>query len=308
MAATYAGQGGYVKATWDIPDTMFDNDHAFSNDFYRRFTLRKAPRPLKMNDTITKDYVFPTFYGDVTCAMAVFLCSYEKAAALVSKKLSPLVKPVRMTRGRSLIAFSCYEYKQVMGVRPYNEIAMAIPIMVNARFNPPVLPMILSGFSRFGYYIAGMPVTSHENTLRGNKIWGLPKVTEEVDIERYGGDCLATARDEKGEPYLKLCIPMGGTPTDFDVSSFLYTRLDGRFLRSETNFKASFNVTKNMKALLKKGMQPEQTYIELGTTSFAPMLKDLEIEPYPFQFRYAEHMSACFDLPKEPLPSWAATI
>jgi hypothetical protein len=297
-----------VKTTCDIPDTMFDNDNVFNDDFYKRFTLRKANQPLKMNDSITKDYVFPTFYGDVTCAVAVFLCSYEKAAALVSEKLSPLVKPVRMTRGRSLIAFSCYEYKQVMGVRPYNEIAMAIPIMVNANFNPPVLPMILGGFSRFGYYIAGMPVTSHENTIRGNKIWGLPKVTEEIDIERDGGDCLVTARDEKGSPYLNLRIPMGGAPTEFDVSSFLYTRLNGRFLRSETNFKADFNVTKNMSALLKKGMQPERTYIDLGTTSFAPMLRDLEIEPYPFQFRYAERMSACFDLPQEQLPSWAATI
>jgi hypothetical protein len=297
-----------MKIIWDIPDTMLDNDHEFNNEFYSRFALRKAAGPLQLSDGITKDYVFPTFYGDVTCAVAVFMCSYERAAALVSEKLSPLIRPVRMTRGRSLIAFSCYEYKQVMGVRPYNEIAMAIPIMVNARFNPPVLPMILNGFSRFGYYIAGMPVTSHENTIRGNKIWGLPKVTEEIDIERNGGDCLVTARDEKGATYLSLRIPMAGTPTGFDVSSFLYTRLNGRLLRSETNFKATFNVTKNMKALLHKEVKPERTFIDLGTTSFAAMLRDIEIEPYPFQFRYAEHMSACFDLPMEPLPSWAAAI
>jgi hypothetical protein len=151
-------------------------------------------------------------------------------------------------------------------------------------------------------------VTSHENTIRGNKIWGLPKVTEEIDIERNGGDCLVTARDEKGAPYLSLRIPMAGTPTGFDVSSFLYSRLNGRLLRSETNFKATFNVTKNMKALLQKGIKPERTFIDLGTTSFAAMLQDIEIEPYPFQLRYAEHMSACFDLPKEPLPSWAAAV
>jgi hypothetical protein len=297
-----------MKPTWDIPDTMLDNGREFDNEFYRRFTLRKAPRPITLTDNVIKDYLFPTFYGDVTCAMAIFLCSYDKAAALVSERLGPLVRPVRMTRRRSLIAFSCYEYKQVMGVRPYNEIAMAIPIMVNARFSPPVLPMITGGFKHFGYYIAGMPVTSHENTLRGNKIWGLPKVTQEIDIERDGGDCIATARDENGVSYLTLRIPMSGTPTDFNVSSFLYTRHDGRFLRSETNFKANFLVAKNMKPLLHKGIQPDRTYIELGTTSFAGMLRSLEIEPSPFQFRYAEHMSACFDLPQENLPSWAAAV
>ena len=120
-----------MKATWDIPEEMLDNTDRFTNDFYKRFTLRKAPQPLRMNESVTKDYLFPTFYGDVTCAVAVFMCSYEKAAALIAEQLSPQIVPVRMTRGRALVAFSCYEYKNVMGVRPYNEIAIAIPVMVD---------------------------------------------------------------------------------------------------------------------------------------------------------------------------------
>ncbi|MFY9112047.1 MAG: 2-dehydropantoate 2-reductase, partial [Desulfomonilia bacterium] len=43
-------------------------------------------------------------------------------------------------------------------------------------------------------------------------------------------------------------------------------------------------------------------------TSFAPMLKRLEIEEVPFQTRYAEHMSSCFDLPNEQAQNWARTI
>jgi hypothetical protein len=45
--------------------------------------------------------------------------------------LHPQIKPVRMPRGRALLAFSCYIYNQVMGVGPYNEIAMTIPVMVD---------------------------------------------------------------------------------------------------------------------------------------------------------------------------------
>lgn len=40
--------------------------------------------------------------------------------------------------------FSCYEYKNVMNLAPYNEIAMTIPIMVNAGFSPPLLPLIMN--------------------------------------------------------------------------------------------------------------------------------------------------------------------
>jgi 2-dehydropantoate 2-reductase len=297
-----------MKATWDVPPEMLDNRALFSNDFYQRFTLRKAPTPLRLNESVTKDYLFPTFYGDVSCAVAVFMCSYEKAAALIAEQLSPKIVPVRMTKGRALVTFSCYEYKQVLGVRPYNEIAIAIPVMVDPDCNVPVLPMITDSFSRFGYYIAGMPVTSKENTIRGRTIWGLPKVTQDIDIYPEGGNCIIKTMDNNGDIYLSLNIPMDGTPTEFDVSSFLYSQKEGRLLQNRTDFRATFNVKKNMQLLFKKGAKAEKPSIELGDTSFAPMLKRLEIEEIPFQTRYAKHMSACFDLPNTPAPEWVRNI
>ena len=112
-----------MKATWDIDGSLLNNQDRFDHEFFRRFRLRRAERPLQLNATIEKDYLFPTFYRDVTCAVAVFLCSYRKAEALM---LHPLIKPVRMPRGRAVVVFSCYEYKHVLGVAPYNEIAMTI--------------------------------------------------------------------------------------------------------------------------------------------------------------------------------------
>ncbi|PKL36049.1 MAG: hypothetical protein CVV44_17660 [Spirochaetae bacterium HGW-Spirochaetae-1] len=295
-----------MKPTMKIQQGMLDNQDSpvFRNDFFRRFELRHADKPLQLNERISKKYLFPTFYGDVTCAIGIFMCSYEKAAALVARELHHKIKPVKLTKGRSIIAFSCYEYKNVMGVAPYNEIAMAIPVMVNTAFRPPVLPMILDSFSRFGYYIAGMPVTSFENQIRGNKIWGLPKVTQRIDMESLGGDCVTTAYEENGDPYLTIRVPRQGKPTQFDVSSYLYSRLNGTILRSETNFKAAFNVVKHMDLLFKKGARPDKKYIEIGNTPSTKMLHELEIEEHPFQLRYAEHMSSCFDLPDDKAPVW----
>lgn len=293
-----------MKPTLEVPAEMLENKDEFNNDFYRRFTLRHAPEPLALTEEVSKNYLFPTFYGDVTCAMAIFLCSYEKAAGLIAQKLGPGVRPVKMTRGRALLAFSCYEYKKVMGVAPYNEIAAAIPVMVNAGFSPPVLPMVADRFKRFGYYIAAMPVTSKENQIRGNKIWGLPKVTQEIDIRREGRDCVASAFEEDGREYLKVVIPMDGKPTDFDVTSNLYSRLDGRLLQSETNFRARFNVTKHMKMLFLKGATPDRKYLTIGDSPSADLYHDLEIEPHPFQFRYVEGMCSCFDLPNSNPPEW----
>ncbi len=285
-----------MKPNHKIEPSMLDNAHLFDNNFFRRFVLRHAPQPLKLTDNIAKNYLFPTFYGDVTCAQAIFLCSYEKAAKMM---LHPQIKPVRMPRGRALLAFSCYIYNQVMGVGPYNEIAMTIPVMVDPGINLPVVPMIADIFKNFGYYVFSMPVTSLENQLRGVKIWGLPKVVHEIDIYRDGDDCMTVGIDEKGYQYMQLRVPTGGRPIEFDVTSNLYTQMGDRLCQSETNFKATFNVIKHMNLLWQKGKKPDREYLTIGKGPLADTLREMEIEEHPFQFRYAEHMSSCFDLPNE---------
>ncbi|MCP3942115.1 MAG: acetoacetate decarboxylase family protein [Desulfobacteraceae bacterium] len=287
-----------MKATYTIKDEMLDNENQFQDAFFERFTLGHAPQPLQLTEKISKNYLFPTFYGNVTCAIGIFLCSYPKALEVVQKELGSGVKPVKMTRGRSLVAFSCYEYKNVYGVLPYNEIAMTIPVMANSLVNVPVLPMVLDKFfSKFGYYIFGMPVTSKENQIRGNEIWNLPKTTNEIDIYKENGDCITICSEESGKPYFELHVPMDGTPTDFDVTSNLYTKKGSSLLKSETNFKARFNINKYMDLLFKKGATPDRTYLKIGDSPSAQVLNDLEIEKHPFQFRFAEGMNSCFDLP-----------
>jgi hypothetical protein len=283
-----------MDANWTLDPALLDNAHEFTGDFYRRFRLRPADRPLQLTDTIAKDYLFPTFYGDVVCAVGVFLCSYERASALMPH---PRVVPVRMTRGRAVVAFSCYEYRKVLGVAPYNEIAMTIPVMVDPGINVPVLPMILDVFRNFGYFVFSMPVTSLENRTRGHQIWGLPKEVQRIDIAEEGGLVTTRAFEPGGEPYFELTVPTTGKPQLFDVTSNLYSRLGDRFLQSETNFRGVFNVTKFMDLLVKKGKRPGRDWLVLHDTPCGRVLKDLEIEPHPFQFRFAANLSSCFDLP-----------
>lgn len=283
-----------MKATFEIDEALLDNGADFDNAFFRRFKLRHAPKPLQLNETVSKNYSFPTLYGDVTCAIAIFLCSYEKAAALMPH---PVMKPVKVTRGRAPVVFSCYEYKRVLGVAPYNEIAMTLPVMVNPKCNVPILPLVTNLFPCFGYYVFSMPVTSLENQIRGLKLWGLPKVVQEIDIAEEGGDCVTTAREASGEPYFELRVPMEGAPTDFDVSSNLYSRLDDNLLQSRTCFQGRFNVTKYMGQLFKKNAPAGRPYLKLGDTPSGRVLKELELEEHPFQFRFAKSISSCFDLP-----------
>lgn len=296
LFATLAN-GGCIKVTHQISAELIDNREQFTGEFYERFQLRHADRPLQLTENISKNYFFPTFYGDVTCAIAIFFCSYEAAQSLLPHRS---MRPVSMGHGRALLTISCYEYKKILGVPPYNELALTIPVQVDGKFCPPVLPILMPQlFSSFGYHCFSMPVTSLENQIRGEKIWGLPKVVHEINFHHQQDMCQVEVLDEEGRNYLKIKIPKKGRRQHFDVSAYLYMKKEGQLLRGKTAFKGDFQVKKYMKNLfspLELGVV--SPCLTLGNGPHAQLLKKLQIDPRPFQFRYCPNMQSCFDLPE----------
>jgi len=284
-----------MRPNIELDVNLVDNGNQFTDGFFQRFKLRPAPAPLELKEGLSKTYLFPTFYSDVTCAIAIFMCDYNRAEAIMPHRL---MKPVRMPRGRAVVIFSCYEYKNVMNIRPYNEIAMTIPVMVRSRYSPPVLPLLMN-FEKKGYYVFFMPVTSLENQIRGTRIWGLPKVLEEISISTSGDECTTVAKDENGEVYFELSIPKSGVPRRFDETSFLYSIHNSNLLKSQTAFKGDFNVNSNFSLLWKKGAKDNIPVLKIGGSPRASTLLELEIEEVPFQTRFASNMNSCFDLPLE---------
>ena len=242
-----------MKANFDFGPELIDNSDQFTDSFYQRYNLKKAPQPIQLTSEISKDYLFPTFYGDVTCAIAIFFCDYKAAQKLLPH---PSFVPVKATKGRAVVILSCYEYKNVLGVAPYNEIAMTIPMMLNPGFNPPILPLVMKSFKNFGYHVFSMPVTSEENRLRGVNIWGLPKVTEDIDIQIENGQCITKAKDENGKVYFDLTVPTEGKKQHFDESGYLYSILNGEVHKSQTNFKMNFQSIRICLYFGKKIFQP----------------------------------------------------
>src|SRR5262245_671199 len=118
-----------MHATTAVRHDMPQNQERFQEPFFKRFALRPTKRTLELEGGIAKTYDFPTLYADVGCAIGIFMCSFDAARAIMPH---PKILPVRMPLGRSLVIFSCYEYRNVHQVWPYNEIAMTIPVMANA--------------------------------------------------------------------------------------------------------------------------------------------------------------------------------
>ena len=281
-----------MKALETFDGTLLANEDKFQDAFFNRFQLKK--RKIRLNAEIEKEYNFPTFYGDVTCCQAIFLCSLDAAQALMPH---PSVKPVKALKKHAVMAVSCYEYKNVMGIPPYNEIAFTIAVDVEKEKSPVLLPLMKNSYS--GYFVFSMPVTSRENCLRGNIIWGLPKVTQEIDIDTNGinadgSEALVKAYDN-GTEYFRLRVPKKGKATAMDETTYLFPKLDGVVHKAQTNFKGDFLIAKNLGVLLNPGKVPAQPFLTIGDTPCGRVLKDLRLSPVPLQLRYVEHMTACFD-------------
>jgi hypothetical protein len=242
---------------------------------------------------VSKDFSFPTLYKSVSCGIGIFMCSYDQAQKVLPH---PSMKPVRMPGGRAVVIFSCYEYKTVMNMKPYNEIAMTIPLLMDPSISIPVLPLISKAFKNFGYHVFSMPVTSEENRLRGQKLWGIPKVTERIDIEQKDGFSTTVAFDQTDKEYFRLRIPMEGASQRLDETGHLYSIREGEIVKAQTNFKGDFKVNKHMGLLFNKGKKSESPLLSLGNSPRSEVLKKLEIEESVFQTRWCPSMEACFDL------------
>ena len=83
-----------MKPNFDYGGPLLKNEAKFQDPFFSRFHLREAPAPFQLDEKISKSYLFPIFYADVTCAIGIFMCDYAKAQVIMPHSR---MKPVKMT-------------------------------------------------------------------------------------------------------------------------------------------------------------------------------------------------------------------
>ena len=255
--------------------------------------------PLTLENGVVKDYWFPTFYRDVTTSVAMYFCSYKKAQELMTEAGMPSsVQPLSMALGRSLIVFSSYRYNDVYGIPGYNEVAISIPTVTTKLVNVPIIPLLVSDWQGLGFYVVSMPVTTRENWIRGHKIWGLPKAVQEIDDSIDGDDYVTTVKERTGETYLQFRVPMTGKPLPVKNSkTYLYSILNGVVRRSVSIATGDFVTTKWESTLVVPSIPTTKTYRTFSNSPSGLLLQNLDIEPTPFQVRFAKGAASVFDTP-----------
>ncbi len=168
---------------------------------------------------------------EFTMAGALFPASAESLAAGLPDRLSP----VRVASRTGALALVSIEYHRVAGLDPYDEVAVIVPVVADARTDLPGAQLVGGDL---GGWVHWLPVTTEESVALGREIWGYPKEVADIEIEERAGTRRTTVSLD-GELVVALdvepvesrtCDVTTAVTRERDLTLQSYTELDGDLL------------------------------------------------------------------------------
>lgn len=128
---------------------------------------------------------------------------------LPSKKLVPVPIGIDDT---TVITFSALDYREIDGMRPYQECRLMIPITHQAENRADEKP---------GFYLLYSAVTEEQAGKIGGKVFGFPENIASISFEYVDNDIRCIAHDERGRIMSLEVERITPAPQNLDIS--LYT-------------------------------------------------------------------------------------
>ncbi|WP_442753673.1 acetoacetate decarboxylase family protein [Methylocystis sp. JAN1] len=169
----------------------------------------------------------PVRYLDWTAILAHFPAPASAVRRLLPSKT---LAPVLIAPGTAILSVAAVEYRRIVGITPYNEVAIMVPVLHKPVFNIPALPLFFPRlFKSFGFFILNMPVNAEESRELGVKVWGYPRFLAEIEFDEIDNVRRCRVRLE-GKDFLTLDVQQ--FPAKIQSVDFcIYTVKDGRLLR-----------------------------------------------------------------------------
>lgn len=256
----------------------------FSSPFFAAHPTRQTIA-IRDHRNQPRVYTFPTFFTQTPATMALFTGDEKRARLLVNSQGDHGLHPVRVSRGRCLVAIAAYRYGLISdGMEGYNELAVGFPV---SRSKVPLAPALLRRvWSSFGIFVAALPVDSEENCHRGVSIWGLPKTMKHFGYEERGGKRTITVRGSDEALCVRLSYPRGGKRTIISETNQVYSVRDGKLVSARAALDGAAWQFTRVSPLAK------QVELEIGRaiTPYSD-IATLDIDPRPVLLREFDSLS-----------------
>jgi len=203
---------------------MVQRPDVFSTPFFRQHPPGRK-HEITDHTGAPRVYTFPTLFTHSPTAMLLFTADLARVRAHVAPSG---LEPVRVAPDRCLVAIASYSYGAISdGMKPYNELALGIPVSTS---RVPLVPALLrSAWRSFGVFVLDLPVDSAENCRRGVEIWGLPKTMKTFNYEDVGDQRMIELRDGNAL-CMRVTFARGGRPRTVAETNQIYSMKNGRLL------------------------------------------------------------------------------
>jgi len=195
---------------------------------------------------------------------------------------------VEIFPGKAILQLLAVDYKK-NDLGDYNEISIAF--FVRERSQPKGIPVlgpvrdVVSG--KVATYIHRLPVNQAFTCEAGCRIWGFPKVVNDIDIRREAGRVVCDWTIE-GRPVFRFSTPSVGKRTLPDRTLVTYTHIEG--VPHKTAFVSGSEGA---------GFGLGGAEIELGTHPIADELRALGLPKRALMNVWMEHMHGRFEAPQK---------
>jgi len=228
-------------------------------------------------------YDLPIRYLDWSAIHALFPASSAQLRQLLpSKKLIPM----SLCPGKALISLMAMEYRQIAGVKPYNEFSIGIPVQYEPTVNIPGMILIFhpllapQRYEKFGVYIYRLPVTTEEANALGIEIWGYPKIVTEIVFEETGIVRRCRLRTGGADT---LILEVKKLPTKIrSIDLYSYSVKDKQLLRTKIQTQGQYGISRSLGG----------GRCKLGDGPIADDLRGLKIGKTALGCFYAEHVQS----------------
>ena len=229
-------------------------------------------------------------YSDTRAVMAIFPAWVKNIRGFIGTER---FQPVRISRERCLLCITIFDYKTCQ-IGAYKEIALSVPVLFDAHFAIPYLPLFFSNlFPNFGYYSILLAMTTNIARTHSERIFGYPTYDKEVNIDLNINDSrIFINAMESSEKILSMAIESESSPNQpqrtVSEKYRTYFTKENRLIEVQLD---AFAYMANL--ICKQGFM-----LELGDHKISRMMRECLAGPYPLKCIHYDNATEILGVPK----------
>jgi hypothetical protein len=217
-------------------------------------------------------FELPALYFRDDCFMLFFSADFEAVQRLMP---SDQVHPVRLPRGRAVVAVTAFNYIDTT-IGPYGEISVAAAVVHGPKAPPPLVPLLLeSRFKGFGLLVLHLPVTNQLARDGGRMGWNYPKFVADMRFT-ITPEYMEVDLSEDPRPILRMRVTRRGFIRKECQELSTYTVQGDRLIRTWIPHRGTYRAS----------VWPRGSFMTLGDHPMAQTLKEMNLSARPIMSRY----------------------